>query len=142
MMEELKKGIHAPMQKEIQGILANMVGRNTENNLTGILESLFEKRPGLLLNGFNVREGLALFFDAFNITLKEYGNNDGAKGKKGKERKEIEHDILYIAPHKDKVNVSFVQAKSQLNVPWTQAKKIVNTRRVIEKACSQRGCRC
>ena len=137
MMEELKKGIHAPMQKEIQGILANMVGRNTENNLTGILESLFAKRPGLLLNGFNVREGLALFFDAFNITLKEYGNNDGAKGKKGKGRKEIEHDILYFAPHKDKVNVSFVQAKSQLNVPWTQAKKIVNTRRVIEKACSQ-----
>ena len=137
MIEELKRGIHVPMQKEIQGILANVVGRNAENNLTRILESLFEKKPGLLLNGFNVRESLTPFFDAFNIKLKEYGNKKGAKGKKGKERTEIEHDILHIAPNKDKVNVLFVQAKSQLNVPWTQAKKVENARKVIEKACSQ-----
>ena len=68
--------------------------------------------------------------------MKEYGNK-GASGKSAKERKEIEHDILHIAPNKDKVNVLFVQAKSQLNVPWTQAKKVENARRVIEKACSQ-----
>ena len=67
---ELKRGIHIRMQDEIQGILANMVGRNTENNLTATLERLVGTRPGLLLNGFNVRENLKLFFDAFNIKLK------------------------------------------------------------------------
>ena len=124
------------MQDEIQGILANMVGRNTENNLTATLERLVGTRPGLLLNGFNVRENLKLFFDAFNIKLKEYSGK-GGKGKSAKERTEIEHDILHIAPNKDNVNVLFVQAKSQLNVPWTQARKVENARKVIEKACSQ-----
>ena len=133
VIEELKKGIYIQLEKEIQGILANMIGRNTENNLTETLELVLQNRKGLLLNGFNVRENLRLFFDAFNIKLKEYS----CKGAKGKERKEIEHDILHIAPHKDKVKVLFVQAKSQLNVPWTQAKRIENARRVIEKACSQ-----
>ena len=88
MVEELKKGIHTQMQNEIQGILANMIGRNTENNLTETLELLFQNRKGLLLNGFNVKESLRLFFDAFNIKLKEYGNK-GASGKSAKERKEI-----------------------------------------------------
>ena len=31
----------------------------------------------------------------------------------------------------------FVQAKSQLNLPWTDANRSENVRRVIEKACSQ-----
>ena len=115
VIEELKKGIHTQMQKEVQGILANMIGRNTENNLTETLELLLKKRQGLLLNGFNVRENLKLFFDAFNIKLKEYSCTS-VKGKSKKERKEIEHDILHIAPNKDKVTVLFVQAKSQLNV--------------------------
>ena len=103
------------MQDEIQGILANKVGRNTENNLTATLERLVGTRPGLLLNGFNVRENLKLFFDAFNIKLKEYSGK-GGKGKSAKERTEIEHDILHIAPNKDQVNVLFVQAKSHLKV--------------------------
>ena len=77
---ELEKGIHSRMQEEIQGILANMVGRNTENNVTAILERLVGTRPGLLLNGFNVRENLKLFFDAFNIKLKAYAGKS-ANGK-------------------------------------------------------------
>ena len=100
-IEELKKGIHTQMQQEIQGILANQIGRNTENNLTDTLELVLQNRKGLLLNGFNVKESLKLFFGAFNIKLKEYSS----KGAKGKERKEIEHDILHIAPNKDKVKV-------------------------------------
>ena len=97
---ELKKGIHTRMQDEIQGILANMVGRNTENNLTATLERLVGTRPGLLLNGFNVRENLKLFFDVFNVKLKEYCGK-GGRGKSAKERTEIEHDILHIAPTSD-----------------------------------------
>ena len=81
VIEELKNGIYSQLQKEIQGILANMVGRNTENYLTDTLEDLLQNRKGLLLNGFNVRENLKLFFHAFNIKLKEYGNK-GGQGKK------------------------------------------------------------
>ena len=139
--EELRKAIHAKMENEIQGILANMIGRNTENNLIDKLELLLHERRGLLLNGFNVRKNLKLFFDAFNVKLKEYPKNTksstGGKVKLSKERKEIEHDVLHMAPHKDKVLVSFVQAKSQLNVPWTEPKRVENARKVIEAACSQ-----
>ena len=46
-VEELKKGIHIEMQKEVQGILANMIGRNTENNLTETLEHILQNRQGL-----------------------------------------------------------------------------------------------
>ena len=123
-IEELKNGIYLKMKNEIHGIFANMKGRNSENNLTAKLEQVLQGRRGLLLNGFNVKENLKLFFAAFNIKLR-------------KERKEIEHDVLHIAPHKDKVLVNFVQAKSQLNVPWTEVNAVENARRVIEKACSQ-----
>ena len=112
------------MQKEIHGPFANMVGRNAENKLTAKLEEMLQGRRGLLLNGFNVKENLKLFFDAFNIKL-------------ARDRKEIEHDVLHIAPHKDQVLINFVQAKSQLNVPWTEVKAVENARKVIEKACSQ-----
>ena len=89
--EELRKGIHKKMENEIQGILSNMIGRNTENNLIDKLELLLHERRGLLLNGFNVRENLKLFFDAFNVKLKEYPKNTksstGGKIKLPKERK-------------------------------------------------------
>jgi hypothetical protein len=41
-----------------------------------------------------------------------------------------------MAPTKDKVVVSFVQAKSQLNLNWTEANRTENTRKVVEEACS------
>ena len=135
--EEVKRGIHLQMQKEVQGILANMLGRNTENNLTGILELILQKRKGLLLNGFNVKENLKRFLAAFNIKLKEYSKNLRNGQRVQQERKEIEHDILHLAPHRDEVLALFVQAKSQLNLPWTEANRVENARKVIEKACSQ-----
>ena len=94
---EIKKGIHQRLQTEIQGILANMIGRNTENRLADLYELILGKRKGLLLNGFKMRENLKLFFDAFKIKLPEYQ----VKGK-SKEREEVEHDILHMAPNKDK----------------------------------------
>ena len=112
------------MKNEIQGPFANLKGCNTEINLTAILERMLQGRRGLLLNGFNVKENLKLFFDAFNIQLT-------------KDRKEVEHDVLHMAPHKDKVLVNFVQAKSQLNVPWTEKNALENARAVIKKACDQ-----
>ena len=123
-IEKLKKGIYIKMEKEITGPFANLKGRNTENNLTARLEQILQGRPGLLLNGFNVKENLKLFFNAFNIKLT-------------KQRKEIEHDVLHMAPHRDKVLVNFVQAKSQLNVPWTEKNALENARAVIKKACDQ-----
>ena len=123
-IEKLKKGIFIKMEKEITGPFANLKGRNTENNLTARLEQILQGRPGLLLNGFNVKENLKLFFKAFNIQLT-------------KQRKEIEHDVLHMAPHRDKVLVNFVQAKSQLNVPWTEKNAIENARAVIKKACAR-----
>ena len=123
-IDELKNGVFLKMKNEIQGPFANLKGRNTENNLTARLERMLQGRRGLLLNGFNVKENLKLFFDAFNIQLT-------------KDRKEIEHDVLHMAPHKDKVLVNFVQAKSQLNVPWTEKNALENARAVIKKACEQ-----
>ena len=127
VMDGVKEGIYLKMQKEIQGILSNMRGRNSENNLTGVYEVLLHNRRGILFNGFKMRENLKPFFDAFNINLPQYQSN---------EREEVEHDLFHIAPQKDEVGVSFVQAKSQLNVPWTGAKK-ENIVKLIETACSQ-----
>ena len=130
--EEITKGAHIKLQDDFQGVLANMRGRNSENYLASTFELHFGRRRGLLLNGFKMRENLKLFFDAYNIELQK----TLVKGKL-QERKDVEHDVLHLTPSKDEVLVTFVQAKSQLNVPWTQAKRVENARRVIEKACSQ-----
>merc|ERR1712012_876799 len=75
---------------------------------------------------------MELFFSAFNINLPFYSSAGS-----NQERSEVEHDLPHMAPNKAKVMVSFVQAKSQLNMSWTKANKTENARRVIESACSQ-----
>ena len=127
-IEGVKEGMYIKMQNEIQGIFSNMVGRNSENNLAGVFEVLLRNRRGILFNGFKMKENLKLFFDAFNIKLPQVRSKGSYK-----ERKEVEHDILHMAPSKDKVQVSFVQAKSKLNLPWTKE----NIPKLIETASIQ-----
>ena len=128
VIDGVKEGLYIKMQKEIQGILSNMKGRNSENNLAGVFEVLLRNRRGILFNGFKMRENLKLFFDEFNIKLPQYLSKGSYK-----EREEVEHDLLHIAPTKDKVQVSFVQAKSKLNLPWTKE----HIPKLIETASSQ-----
>ena len=128
VLNGIREGIYIQMQKEIQGPLSNMRGRNSENNLAGVCETLLHSRRGILFNGFKMRENLKPLFDAFNVKLPQY---------QSVARREVEHDLLHIAPHKEKVGVLFVQAKSQLNVPWTEEKRTLNIPKRIETACSQ-----
>merc|ERR1719264_2095245 len=52
---------------------------------------------------------------------------------------EIDHDVLFMEPREDKVEVMFVQAKAQLNIPsWTEVpEKIKNASEVMRTACHQ-----
>merc|ERR1712130_1048081 len=90
VIEGVKEGLYIKMQKEIQGILSNMMGRNSENNLAGVFEVLLHNRRGILFNGFKMKENLKLFFDAFNIKLPQYVSKNGSC----KVRDEVEHDLL------------------------------------------------
>ena len=133
LLQEIKIGIKKQLQDEIGGILAVMRGRNSENDLANTLELLLKRRKGVLLSGFQVKKYLKSFYDAFGIKLKDKVTEKGSK-----KMQDVEHDSIFITPHKNRVRVSFVQAKSQLNLPWTSEKeRIDNVNSVMNKACQQ-----
>ena len=140
--KEIKNGIKASIKQEILGIAGNLIGRQSENELTETMEVLHKGKPGLLLQGFKVKKYLRKFFDNFNIKLKTKlskvkGGNNGQKQQR--DITEIDHDVLFVEPKEDNVEVMFVQAKAQLNIPsWTEVpEKIKSVSDIMRTACGQ-----
>ena len=135
VIEELKKGIHTQLEKEIQGILANMIGRNTAGTLpehcrrTYVFEEDRGKEEG---NKYNTEElktlfgqpaeqepGTAQAEDVFILLSSIYAGG-GSLVKLKSAKKKYEQEYLYLNKVDQKMQKMFNAAddKSAQEAKW------------------------